>query len=75
MERGKKVKIFRKKGKKEWTDFQKRLYNFLEEEDLKLKDEFKEALDNKNIKRARQILLQRSNILCIREKAGIYYME
>lgn len=69
------MKIFRKKEKKEWTDFQKRLYNFLEEEDLKLRDEFKEALDSKNIKRAQQILLQRANILCIREKAGIYYME
>ncbi|MCI9201718.1 MAG: hypothetical protein HFI03_15305 [Lachnospiraceae bacterium] len=69
------MKIFKKKEKKEWTDFQKRLYIFLEEEDLKLRDEFKEALDNRNIKRAWQILLQRVNILCIREKAGIYYME
>ena len=69
------MKILKKKEKKEWTDFQKRLYIFLEEEDLKLRDEFKEALDNRNIKRAWQILLQRVNILCIREKAGIYYME
>lgn len=69
------MKIFKKKEKKEWTDFQKRLYIFLEEEDLKLRDEFKEALDNRNMKRAWQILLQRVNILCIREKAGIYYME
>lgn len=38
------MKIFKKKEKKEWTDFQKRLYIFLEEEDLKLRDEFKEAL-------------------------------
>ena len=69
------MKIFNKNEKKEWTDFQKRLYIFLEEEDLKLRDEFKEALDNRNIKRSWQILLQRVNILCIREKAGIYYME
>ncbi len=55
--------------------FPKTIIYFLEEEDLKLRDEFKEALDNRNIKRAWQILLQRVNILCIREKAGIYYME
>lgn len=67
--------IFKKKKEKEWTDFQKRLYIFLEEEDLKLQDRFKEAINNRNVRLGGEILLQRINILCIREKAGIYYIE
>ncbi|GFH90636.1 hypothetical protein IMSAGC002_01884 [Lachnospiraceae bacterium] len=66
------MKIFKKTEKKEWTEFQKSLDYFLEKEDIKLRDRFREAMNNKNVKLGGEILLQRMNILCIREKAGIY---
>jgi len=66
------MKIFKKTEKKEWTEFQKSLDYFLEKEDIKLRDRFIEAMNNKNVKLGGEILLQRMNILCIREKAGIY---
>lgn len=62
-----------KRKEKEWTDFQRRLDIFLEEEDAELQERYKEAVKNKNIKLGGKILLQRINILCIREKAGIYW--
>lgn len=62
-----------KRKEKEWTDFQRRLDIFLEEEDAELQERYKEAVKNKNIKLGGEILLQRINILCIREKAGIYW--
>lgn len=67
------MKLFKKRKEKEWTDFQKRLYDFLEEEDAKLQERYKEAVKNKNIKLGGEILIQRMDILCIREKAGIYW--
>ncbi len=66
------MRIFKKTEKKEWTEFQKSLDYFLEKEDIKLRDRFREAMNNKNVKLGGEILLQRMNILCIREKAGIY---
>lgn len=62
-----------KRKEKEWTDFQRSLDIFLEEEDAELQERYKEAVKNKNIKLGGEILLQRINILCIREKAGIYW--
>lgn len=67
------MKVFMKRKEKEWTDFQRRLDIFLEEEDAELQERYKEAVKNKNIKLGGEILLQRINILCIREKAGIYW--
>lgn len=66
------MRILKKTEKKEWTEFQKSLDYFLEKEDIKLRDRFREAMNNKNVKLGGEILLQRMNILCIREKAGIY---
>lgn len=66
------MRIFKKTEKKEWTEFQKSLDYFLEKEDIKLRDRFREAMNNKNVKLGGEILFQRMNILCIREKAGIY---
>lgn len=61
-----------KKKEKEWTDFQKRLDIFLEEEDIILQEKYKEAVSNQNIKEGGNILRQRMNIICIRDRAGIW---